>query len=123
MIYAGDMDVARLAGIQGCILCQTKGFCYFCPVKSKEYMFLHLRYPSKKEKFFCMYKKIVLNCFSTILFFIKSTLADSEYILKSSPLKKEGFKANYISTISTPSIRATVIKSLSPRPETVAIII
>lgn len=30
---------------------------------------------------------------------------------------------NYISTISTPSIRATVIKSLSPRPETVAIII
>ena len=30
---------------------------------------------------------------------------------------------NYISTISTQSIRATVIKSLSPRPETVAIII
>lgn len=30
---------------------------------------------------------------------------------------------SYISTISTPSIRATVIKSLSPRPETVAIII
>ena len=30
---------------------------------------------------------------------------------------------HYISTISTPSSRATVIKSLSPRPETVAIII
>jgi len=30
-----DMDVARLVGIQGRILYQTKQFCYFCCIKSK----------------------------------------------------------------------------------------
>jgi hypothetical protein len=63
--------------------CQTKGFCYFCPVKSKEYMFLHLRYPSKKEKFFCTYNKIHpcgFRIYSEVLTFKKGGLQDKLHL-------------------------------------------
>ncbi len=50
-------------------------------------------------------------------------LTFARYLLIFKNINLKLLQNSYISTISTPSIRATVIKSLSPRPETVAIII